>query len=236
MNALVVGGSGGIGLALVKQLLVDAELEQVFATWYRHLPRDIEHPRLTWIQLDVQKEAQVAQLAEKLPRLDLLINTVGMLHTPEHGPEKTLRNFDPDFFLENIRTNTLPSLLLAKHFATHLRHSSPSTFAVLSAKVGSISDNRLGGWISYRSSKAALNMALKTLAVEWRQRVPNCSIAALHPGTVATSLSQPFQANVPSEKLFSAEYAASCLLRVIGGLSPANSGKLWSWDGTVLPW
>jgi NAD(P)-dependent dehydrogenase (short-subunit alcohol dehydrogenase family) len=236
LNALIVGGSGGIGLAMTQQLLQRESVERVYASWRTNAPPDFTHPRLTWLQLDATDEAEVAQLAKQLPPLNVLVNAVGMLHNSDHGPEKTVKSIDPEFFLYSMRQNAMPSLLLAKHFMANLRHGESSVFAVISAKVGSIGDNQLGGWYSYRASKAALNMALKTLSIEWRTRLPNCSVAILHPGTVDTQLSQPFQANVPAGKLFTADYSASCLLKVIDGLTPAQSGRFWSWDGSELPW
>jgi len=108
--------------------------------------------------------------------------------------------------------------------------------AVISAKVGSIQDNRLGGWYSYRASKAALNMAIKTISLEWQYKVPNCCVAALHPGTTDTQLSAPFQANVAIKKLFSADQTAALLIDVIDNLNSKNSGRFWNWDGKEIPW
>lgn len=236
MKALIVGGSGGIGLALTQQLLQREGVEHVHASWRTGAQPELRHPRLTWLKLDASDEAAVAALAEHLPSLDLLVNAAGMLHSATRGPEKTVKAIDTEFFLDSMRCNVLPSLLLARHLAPRLRHGRPAVFAALSARVGSIADNRLGGWYSYRASKAALNMALKTLALEWRVRLPNCTVAALHPGTVDTPLSRPFQANVPVEKLFTPEYAARCLLGVIDRLTPEQSGRFWSWDGSEIPW
>lgn len=226
-----MGAGGGIGDALARAYLDHPGVEGVLATHHRQAPT-FTHPRLTWHPLDVRNEAQLAALASGVPSLQRLINCVGVLHGPGWRPEKTVRSVDPGAFLHSIEVNTLPSLLLAKHFAMALK-GGPSVFATLSAKVGSIGDNRLGGWYSYRISKAALNMALKTLALEWRVKLPQCCVAAIHPGTTETPLSEPFGAGMSR---VAPAVAASRLLTLIEGLSPARTGRFWHWDGSELPW
>jgi NAD(P)-dependent dehydrogenase (short-subunit alcohol dehydrogenase family) len=135
-----------------------------------------------------------------------------------------------------MSVNALSSLLLAKHLHGAFRHGRPAVFAAISAKVGSIEDNRLGGWFSYRASKAALNMCLKTLAIEWRRSLPNVSVVALHPGTTDTALSKPFQRNVPSGQLFSPGQTVEYLLQVLQGLETGKSGQFLAFDGERLPW
>ena len=130
----------------------------------------------------------------------------------------------------------MPTLLLAKYLHGSFRHGRPSVFATVSAKVGSIEDNRLGGWYSYRASKAALNMCLKTLAIEWARTLPNVAVTALHPGTTDTALSRPFQRHVPPQHLFSPSQSVDYLLEVLDGLIPAQSGRFLAFDGEVLPW
>lgn len=168
MNIVIIGGSGGIGLAMVQEALNRFSEANVHATYHSTTPT-WQHPRLTWHALDATQEAQVQALSEQFSQVDWLINCVGVLHTASKGPEKNLNALDADFFLYNLTHNALPSLLLAKHFTAKLKQSEAGKFATLSAKVGSISDNQLGGWYSYRASKAALNMLLKTLAIEWQR-------------------------------------------------------------------
>jgi NAD(P)-dependent dehydrogenase (short-subunit alcohol dehydrogenase family) len=235
LKALVLGGSGGIGGALVVRLCQRADVTEVMATYCRTAP-SFEHPKLQWQRVDPCSADDIAGLCQKAGSLNWVINAVGMLHTPERGPEKTIRRFDGDFMLENMRVNTLPTLLLAQAVEANFKGVKSAVFATVSAKVGSISDNQLGGWVSYRASKAALNMALKTLAIEWRLRLPQVCVAALHPGTTNTSLSKPFQAGVPEGKLFSAEYSAQRMLEIIATKTPEQSGRFWSWDGSELPW
>ena len=235
MDVLIAGGNGGIGLALVKAILADKPDARVHATYRSHRP-ELQHPNLLWHPLNLTSEMQIAKLSETLPRLDWLINAAGLLHSQSHQPEKTVQSLEPGFFMENIQTNTLPTLLLAKHFQSALKHSDNSCFATISARVGSIGDNYLGGWISYRSSKAALNMALKTLSIEWKRTLPKCCVLALHPGTTDTHLSEPFQRNIPPERLFNPDKTASQLLCVLNDQSSARTGTFLSYDGTPLPW
>ena len=136
--------------------------------------------------------------------------------------------------LETFRINTIGPVLLAKHFLPLMRSGSKSVFVALSARVGSISDNRLGGWSSYRASKAALNMLLRTASIEHKRRHPESVIVALHPGTVDTRLSAPFQRGVPEGKLFTPAYSVERLLDVIDGLRPADTGGFFAWDGQPI--
>jgi NAD(P)-dependent dehydrogenase (short-subunit alcohol dehydrogenase family) len=149
-------------------------------------------------------------------------------------PEKTLRELDAEVMAHVLAINTIGPAMVAKHFLPRMRPGTKSVFAVLSARVGSISDNRLGGWYSYRASKAALNMLLKTLAIEHARRFPASIVAGLHPGTVATPLSAPFQQRVPEGKLFTPDFAAERLLAVIDGLEVSDSGSVFAWDGSRI--
>ncbi|UWZ98851.1 SDR family oxidoreductase [Vibrio splendidus] len=240
LHILVVGGSGGIGFAVVKHLL--SELSRfdfldvhVNATYHSQQP-ELENSRLNWHRVDATNEADIKRLSSEFDQLDWLINCVGMLHTPELGPEKNLSSIDPEFFLKNISVNTLPSLLLAKHFTPILKASDNPKFAVVSAKVGSISDNRLGGWYSYRASKAALNMFIKTMSIEWQRTLKKGTVLALHPGTTDTALSKPFQTNVPEGKLFESSYVAHQLVDIIRTATPDKSGDFYAYDGEQLSW
>lgn len=235
MNIVITGGSGGIGGAFVEALAARPQVGNIVATFNRHRPV-AGCSNVDWQQLDLADEAAVKEWSRGIGEIDWLINAAGMLYNPVRGPEKSIRQIDPDFFLQNMGINTLPTLLLAKHLHTRFRHGRPAVFATISARVGSIEDNRLGGWYSYRASKAALNMCLKTLAIEWRRTLPNVAVAALHPGTTDTALSSPFQRNVPREQLFSPARSVSYLLEVLDGLAPSRSGRFLAFDGELLPW
>ena len=236
LKILITGASGGIGRELLQLIACDHPDASITATCYSHLPVPVQAETIQWVQVNLTDEHQVKALAEQFDHLDWLINCAGMLHTPYQGPEKSISQFDADFFQHNFQVNTLPTLLLAKHFAPVMKSSQQGIFATISARVGSISDNHLGGWYSYRASKAALNMALKTLSIEWARTHKGVCVAALHPGTTETALSEPFQKNVPVDKLFSPSQTAAYLLAVINQLTARESGHFWAWDGQKIPW
>lgn len=246
-QVLIVGASQGIGLGFVRHLLAAPEVSQVYAT-YRQADTAVkllelleQYPdRLSCISVDVTDEDQIAAMTENIRSqtrtLHLVINCVGVLHQGELQPEKSLRQINPDRLLHYFQVNSIPTILLAKHLASLLKHGDRSIFASISAKVGSIGDNQLGGWYGYRASKAALNMFLKTIAIEYQRTNPKTIVLALHPGTTDTRLSKPFQKNVPPEKLFPVERTVDQLLTVIEQRTLADSGQFFSWDGSQLPW
>jgi NAD(P)-dependent dehydrogenase (short-subunit alcohol dehydrogenase family) len=237
-SALVVGAGGGIGGALVEALAARPEVGRVFAT-----SRSGEAPAaagVTPLRLDLTDEGSVAkafaEIAGATDRLHGVFVASGVLHGEGFGPERRLEQIDPAALAHVFALNATGPMLVAKHALPLLRHDEPAVFAALSARVGSIGDNRLGGWYAYRASKAALNQLIHTTAIEWRRRAPKALCVALHPGTVDTGLSKPFQRNVPPEKLFSPERAARQLLDVVDGLTPADSGSFFAWDGSPIPW
>jgi NAD(P)-dependent dehydrogenase (short-subunit alcohol dehydrogenase family) len=246
-HVFIVGASRGIGHAFVKHLLATPAVTCVYAGC-RHPDQAIAlqqlqamHPdRLVIVTIDITDEAQVIQALESIktrtPRLQLVINCVGVLHDGAWQPEKSLRQINADQLLQYFQVNSIGSILLAKHLPALLKHDQLSIFATISAKVGSIGDNQLGGWYGYRASKAALNMLMKTAAIEYKRTCPQTIIALLHPGTTATDLSQPFQSNVPPEKLFSPEHTVQLLLAVLAPITRADSGEFFSWNGDRLPW
>ncbi len=247
INALVVGATQGIGLEFVQQLLQESRVITLFATYRReHTATELlaiaaQHPqRLRCVAMDLTDEGQIATGIEKIqaiaPQMHLVINCVGLLHSEQQQPEKALRQLNADNLLNYFQVNSIGPALLAKHLMPLLKHAEPSLLATISAKIGSIGDNRLGGWYGYRASKAALNMLLKTAAIEYSRRSPKTMIVMLHPGTTDTQLSKPFQRGVPPEKLFSTERTVSQLIAVLSEVTPTDSGEFFSWDGSRLPW
>ena len=245
-SALVVGASGGIGLGFVKALLKNGSIDRLIAT-YRTLDGANElltleqtYSQLVCLQLDITDESQVigaiAQISTMTSHLHVVINCVGILHEGDMQPEKSLRQIDPDYLMRYFQINSIGAIVLAKHLMPLFRRDTQSIFATISAKIGSIEDNRLGGWYGYRASKAALNMFLKTASIEYSRRCPKTIITLLHPGTTDTKLSAPFQRNVPSEKLFPVERTVSQLLAILETLTPNDTGSFFSWDGSRLPW
>ncbi len=248
---LIIGGTGGIGQAMVQQLVTATANEQddnnriqVFATYHRNVP-DFEADNLYWLQMDVSDESSIKQAADDIKQqsthLNWVINCVGLLHTESAQPEKALRQVETGFFLQNMQINALAGLLIAKHIRPLLAKAErsadkPAIFATISARVGSISDNQLGGWYSYRMSKAALNMGMKNLSIEWARSLKDVCIVVMQPGTVNTQLSAPFQGNVADGQLFSPAYSAECLLEVLSGMSADKSGSFVDWAGESIPW
>jgi len=228
---LITGST--IGRALAELYARSPGVGQVIYTWRSSEP-SFSSSKVRTEQVDLTSGEAIENLLGSLDKLDGIINATGFLHDEQHKPEKAIARFEPEGLMRSIELNTLPTALLAKHARKLLKASPASTFATISAKVGSIEDNRLGGWYSYRASKAALNMMLKTLAIEWRIALPNCSVAALHPGTVASPLSEPFTGK--NHNVVTPEESASNLKQVLDQLSPDKTGRFWSWDGTELPW
>lgn len=234
MNILVLGGSGGIGAALISAIELRYPSAVIYATYATHLPEDLTH--VTWFKVDLRIEQEIEALAAHIPSIDWIINTVGVLTVNGVGPEKSLRQCDGELFKRSMEINALPTLLVCKYFIRHLRKSSKPIFSTVSARVGSIADNRLGGWYSYRSSKAALNMIIKNISIEWQLALPKGCIVALHPGTTDTNFSKPFQAGVPEDKLFSPAKTANLLLDVMDGLDAKDSGRFIAYDGSDIAW
>jgi len=165
-----------------------------------------------------------------------LVNCVGYLHNSDHGPEKSLRKINEEQFLEAVRVNAFPTVLLAKYFMKLMRHKKEAVFAAISARVGSIEDNRAGGWYSYRGSKAMLNMMLSNIAIEFNRSCPNVKVLALHPGTVDTNLSSPFSKNMDPDHLFTPEYSVKRMMDVIESVDKNPLGAFYAWDGERIPW
>ncbi len=246
-NVLIVGAGQGIGSGFVDRLLQEASVAQIFATYRTAINAqkllnlaEVNRDRVIPIQMDITDESAVMQMVEQLTAqtssLHLVINCVGFLHDGQIQPEKSLKQINPDSLFRYFQVNSIGAILLAKHLQPLLKHRDRSIFAHLSAKVGSIGDNKLGGWYGYRASKAALNMLMRNVAIEYKRTNPKAIVAVLHPGTTDTQLSKPFQRTVQPEKLFSTQRTVDQLLTVIQGLNEQDSGEFWNWDGSQLPW
>lgn len=223
-RAIVIGASGGIGRAMVDHLEADARCGGVHAL-HRHSP----------IPIDFDDEASIGAAATDLQAsgpFHLVVNAAGVLHAPGFKPEKRLADLHYAQLKETFRVNTFGPALVVRHFAPLLADDR-SIMALLSAKVGSIEDNRLGGWYSYRASKAALNMIVRTAAIELARAKPATVIVALHPGTVATRLSRPFRGDAIGRP---ADVAAAEMLAVLDALQSPDSGSFVTYDGRRLPW
>ena len=241
-KAVIVGAGHGIGLALFKRLGEIAPQAQIFATYRDEtkagtLIESTDRSRVA--QLDPAEEASLEQLShsiEQVPgRLHLLINATGWLHDRQYTPEKSLRQINSEQMLEYFKVNSITTALLGKYFMPHFRHREESCFVSLSAKVGSIEDNKIGGWYGYRSSKAALNMIKRTMAVEFSRSGCKCNLLAIHPGTTVTELSKPYIKNTKLQ-LHQPEESATNILRVIESQPLSTEARFLSWDGAELPW
>jgi NAD(P)-dependent dehydrogenase (short-subunit alcohol dehydrogenase family) len=225
-SAVIIGARGGIGVALADALEKDPNYAQVI-----RLHRESNPP------VNLLDESSIAAAAASLtaahPPISLVLVATGLLHSNQNGPEKSLRELDPDWMIENFRINAVGPALVAKHFLPIMAKQGPICFAALSARVGSISDNRLGGWHSYRASKSALNMLIRNIAIEWQRKNPQSVVVGLHPGTVETALSAPFKGN-PAHERFSPARAAGDMLSVLHGLKPEQSGQIFAYDGSLV--
>lgn len=226
----VVVGVGGIGSALVSALRRSAPGLTVHGAGRsgQDLSLDLEN--------DASLEAFGTMVAQELRPLRLVINTAGLLHDGDLQPEKRLSQLTRRALERSFAVNAFAPALLARSIEPALEKTTPFHFASLSARVGSITDNRLGGWYAYRAAKAAHNQLLVTLALEWRRRWPLACVTVLHPGTTATDLSAPFRSGVAAEALFTTERAAQQLLTVLALQTPERSGAFLAWDGQEIPW
>ncbi|MBX2859231.1 MAG: SDR family NAD(P)-dependent oxidoreductase [Cellvibrionaceae bacterium] len=232
----VIGASGALGSALVN-VLGQAEHGNTLYAFSRS-PAPFPAENILSGTIDYEDEMSIAKAAQQASedgKLDMVLVTTGILHSATLWPEKALRDLSADNFQKNFLVNTVGPALVAKHFLPLLQRDKRSIFAALSARVGSISDNRLGGWYAYRASKAALNMLIKTTSIELARTRKQAILVGLHPGTVASQLSEPFQPRVPKHKLFTADFSAQQLLSVLNKLTPADSGKVFAWDGSEVP-
>ena len=222
MRALIIGDTGGIGRALADHLR--AEGAEVIGLSRRS-------------GFDLTDEARIHSglraALDGLPPPELMVIATGILETGGTPPEKSWRQLDPAVMARQFAVNAIGPALVLKHALPLLPRDRPAHVGVLSARVGSIGDNRLGGWVSYRAAKAALNQILHTYAIEWRRTHPQAVLAALHPGTVQTELTRRYAGSHPTVP---PQVAAANLLGVLRGLGPDQSGGFYDWRGESVPW
>ena len=225
-NVAVIGASGGVGKALAEHLDAHSQVNKL----YCFSRSSDEH-----IYLDLSYEGSIQQAANFVDvPLHLVIVATGVLHSAEFMPEKSLRDLDAETMRKVFEVNTIGPALVAKYFIPLMAREGKGVFSALSARVGSVSDNRLGGWYSYRASKTALNMIIKNISIEAARKYKELAVIGLHPGTVDTGLSEPFQSNVSEGKLFSPESSARYLLDVVNLVQASDSGKVFAWDGQEI--
>lgn len=239
-NALVLGASGGLAQALIAQFLADQNIETVIAVSSKPAPDSVQaESGLLWIQTEYAEHA-MAEVVEQLKDYSGTISRVcichGLLHTDSLWPEKRLEDIKPEALHEIFQANAVVPALWLKLLHRVLKAKQPTIVAALSARVGSISDNRLGGWYAYRSSKSALNMLLKNIAIEYARRVKNVKLISFHPGTTDTDLSKPFQATVPEGKLFTPEFVAERLIGIMDSAVVDGQLSYLDWDNKTIPY
>lgn len=232
--ASVFGSGGGIGAALTRALRDSPNVDHVFAC-SRTAPDSDD--RVTGLAFDLCDEESIRNAVEAMERkspFHAVFVATGILQNSGTGPEKRWKDLSAETLGNVFAVNTTGPALIAKHALDGLARGRKSVFCALSARVGSIEDNRLGGWHAYRASKAALNMILRSCSVELAHKNPDAICVAVHPGTVDTRLSRPFQRGVPEGQLFSPALAAEQILHVVDGLAPEDSGGFFAWDGTRI--
>ncbi len=242
--AFVQGGSGGLGSAMTRRLLSDSTIQKVYASSRSPAGSDAllelrrQFPeRLELLSLDVSNEESIEAAARAVSDaghgLDIVFNCSGVLHSEAMQPEKRLSQIDRAALLASFEINAVGPIVVLKHLVGLMPRRERSLIVNLSARVGSIADNRLGGWYGYRASKSALNMLTRCLALELKRTHPGCLCVAMHPGTVDTELSRPFASGA---RPFTPSRAADQIFDVVRGLSSEESGGFFAWDGSAIPW
>ncbi len=229
LNVAIFGSSGAIGKALCIEYINKPNIDNIIA--YSRSGEEFENNLIKSIKVDYCNEQILAEAASSLQiKLDIIIVAIGALD----NPEKSIRDLSAEKFLGMFNANTIPTALIAKYFLPCLYRDRITKFASISARVGSIQDNELGGWYSYRASKSALNMILKGLSIEQQRSNQNSIIFGLHPGTVDSKLSRPFQKK--NKEYFSPEFSAKKLVNVIDTKTVNDNGKIFAWDNTIIPY
>ena len=235
MKIAIIGASGTIGQAFLKHFLKNQKTQKLYTFSRSNISFD--DARILHHFIDIEDEHSIEKAASLVPdseQLDYIIVTTGFLSNNNILPEKSIKDLSYEKFNKLYAVNAIGPALIAKYFIQKLNKDTKSIFAVLSARVGSISDNILGGWYSYRCSKAALNMLVKNLSIEIRNKNAKLIVAGLHPGTVRSKLSGPFSSSISNDKVFTGDYSVSKMVNVLENLTIEDSGKLFAWDGKEI--
>jgi NAD(P)-dependent dehydrogenase (short-subunit alcohol dehydrogenase family) len=233
-NIAIIGSSGAIGNAFVEHYIKDSSVENIF-TFSRNATDHVSE-KVTSFEIDVESQDSIEKAAGQVKDhiIDRIIIASGILHTESFGPEKSIKDLNYETFAKVYSINTIGPALIGRYFIPLMNKNEKSVIAFLSARVGSISDNSLGGWYSYRSSKTALNQIVKNFSIELKRTNKNAIALALQPGTVESKFSEPFKKNVSKDKLFTPDYSVELLSQVIEGSSVNESGSLLSYDGEII--
>ena len=230
--ALIVG-AGGIGKQIAEDLASKENNLEVILCGRKNVFKNF------W-ELDIENESSLKDFKDKLSKsklnLRLVLNATGRLHSEKLNPEKRLQHINKENLIESFSINAFAPILLAKTIEEFINKELEFNFASISARVGSITDNKTGGWYAYRATKSAQNQLFKSLSIEWARKYPKAIITLLHPGTVNTNLSKPFHKFVPKDKLFSPQKTSNYLIDILRNQKPIDSGKFIAWDGKEIPW
>ena len=241
--ALVLGASGGLGSAMVSEFLNDPEIDKVFSVSSKKNPvgsnEGQNQSKLVWLQAEYSETQMADTVSQLMPHAGTFSRVCvchGLLHSDKLWPEKRLEDITSEALQEIFHSNTVVPALWLKLLFKILKGQTPCIVATMSARVGSLSDNHLGGWYAYRASKAALNMVLKTASIEYARRAKNVKLIAFHPGTTDTALSKPFQSTVPTGKLFTTEFVAEQLAMIMDSAQLDGELSYLDWDGRTIAW
>ena len=233
-SVAIIGSSGAIGRAFLDAYIADKEISNIYSISRTEV--ELNDERIIHINIDVTDEVSVKAAASKIGenRLDKLIVATGILHTELFGPEKSIKDIKIENFVKIFSVNAFGPALIGKYFLPLMKKDKKSIAAFLSARVGSISENKLGGWYAYRASKSALNQIIKNFSIESKRTNPTGIIIGLQPGTVKSKLSEPFQKNVKKGKLLLPKDSVKSLIRVIENVMQNDSGKIFDWKGEEI--
>jgi len=233
-NIAIIGSSGAIGNAFVEHYLKDNAVEKIFS--FSRSVNSHTSKKIYSFDIDIESQESIEKAASYLEGcyLDRVIIASGVLHTESFQPEKSIKDLNYETLSKVYSVNTIGPALVGKYFLPLLNKKNKSVMAFLSARVGSISDNKVGGWYSYRSSKSALNQIVKNFSIEMKRSNPNAVILALQPGTVESKFSEPFEKNISKDKLFSPDFSVDMMSKVIESANSSSSGNLIAWDGEVI--
>jgi NAD(P)-dependent dehydrogenase (short-subunit alcohol dehydrogenase family) len=237
MATLIVGANSEIAKGIALNLNQSNE-SLIIVSRNSEFYNDPKFKNIKIIETSNYNESHIKAAVSKLnvDEISSVFICHGLLHDDTSFPEKKLSEFDPTSFLNILNANTLTPLLWLKHLTKQMNQKNECKFIFLSARVGSITDNKLGGWYSYRSSKAALNMLLKSAAIELKRTFKNVKLIAFHPGTTDSPLSKPFQKNVPEGKLFTREFVADSLINITNKTQIDGELSFIDWQGKEIDW
>lgn len=240
-TTLIVGANSEIAKALAQQVLTQHNQQLIVVSRNLEFYQQPQFANTNIISVDNYQETEIQRVIQHIKQTTTCnINQVyichGVLHSQSYQPEKRLEDFSPEAFNQIITANTVTPMLWLKHLVPLLSNKDDCKIIIFSARVGSISDNKLGGWYSYRASKSAMNMLIKSAAVELARRAKNIKLISFHPGTTDTPLSKPFQKNVPKGKLFTSDFVASQLLNIVSNMPIDGEASFVDWQGKNIPW